>query len=224
MSFKSIAGRKTYGKITQAADTVITRLVEPRKNVFTHITALAYTAAGTAHTLTIMRPLNKTTFTAAAAAAQAVVNIAADPGVYTGSRTANNVIAANDYVVYEAADGTFVLTTVSSVSTLAITLAANLPTGGVLQGGTMWFYGITTDTNPNDAQAHPQHTLTASVTTVLGNDPGEAAGSVCSSLPPSKIPAVSTLLCNGKGDPLIVHSNNATAAGTLENVFVVYAN
>src|SRR5258708_3059183 len=112
-------GRRNYGRLTQNAGTVITRLIEPRQSAFTRIMSVFTKTSTTAPILTLMRPLNRTYFTADAAASQAVVNIAADPGDYpSGVRTADNVIAANDFVVYEAADGTFVLDTVSSVATL----------------------------------------------------------------------------------------------------------
>ena len=212
---------KGYGKLTQSAGTVITRLVEPVKNAFTRLVSVWYTAGATAHTLTVMRPLNRVTFTAADAAGQAVVNISADPGNYTGIRTADNTIAANDFVVYESADGTFVLDTVSSVSSLAITLTSNVPTGGVLVGGYFWWYGIITDTNPNDATAHPQYTLPASVTTYLGTDAGEGIAGFVGSIPGNQ-KAGSLINVNGKYEPLILHSGNATNAGVLEKATAIY--
>jgi hypothetical protein len=218
--FDKIYGSKTYGLKTETADTVITQLVEPRRNLFTHIAAISYRAAGTAHTLTIMRPFARTTLTAAAAGAQAVINIAADPGNYPATvRTADNAIAANDYVVVELPDGTFHIGIVSSVATLAITLTANLPTLGAASGAKVWFFGVAANTNPNDAQANPTFTMTASAITTLGNDPGEAMGSVCGSFV-----GPTGLGLDGKYEPLLVQSNNATAQGFLESVFAVYTN
>lgn len=223
-----IMGMRGYGKLTQNAGTVITRLVEPMPNAFTRIVSVWYTASTTAHTLTVMRPLNVVTFTAAASAGQAVVNISADPGDYTGIRTSDNAIAGSDFVVYEVADGTYALDTVSSVATLAVTLSNNVPTSGVLAGGKLWFYGIITDTNPLNAQAHPQFTLPASVTTYLGTDSGEGiAGFVGSIAPPGGTygwPTGTGINLTGRYEPLIVHSGNATAAGTIEKVTAIYTN
>lgn len=202
------------GRTTQVAGTVITLLVPPIKGAITTINRLEYLAAATAHTLTVMRPFNWTTFTADAASGQAVVNIAVNPGAYATAwqyglpgatpSVANNLMAASDFVVYELPDGNYVLDTVASISSLAVTLTTNLPTGGVKKGDRLWFFGITTDVNPQTSKAHPAHTLTASVTTTIHNeqDPWFRA------LNPY--------------DPLIIHSNNATNAGTLERTNVLY--
>ena len=223
-----IGSVKGWGKLTQNAGTVITRLITPMQNMFTRLLYLVYTAGATAHTLTVMRPLGVTTFTADAASGQAVVNIAEDPGAYstnTGGtpRTANNGIAANDFVVYEAADGTYVLDTVSSVSTLAITLSNNLPTGGVVEGGKFWFFGVIGDTNPADALAHPQFTLAASTVTTLGGSPGEAVGGIVGTIPHGELWADMDVRHDGKNQPLIIHSGNATNAGVLEQVVAAYS-
>jgi hypothetical protein len=211
-----VMGGHSYGKTTQNANTIITQLVAPFRNAYTAITFASYTAAGTAHTLTAMRPFNYTTFTADAAASQAVVNITANPGAYSTTgvwqygrpgitpSTANNLMAASDFVAYELPDGNYVLDTVSSISSLAVTLTTNLPTGGVKKGGRLWFYGIITDVNPQTSKAHPQFTLTASVTTTFENEVGEFFRSL------------------NTYDPIILHSGNATAAGTLDRVSVLY--
>lgn len=220
MSFSiPLLDARGFGVKTETADTVITRLIPPVRRAFTRLTGVHYRAGGTAHTLTVMRPLNKTTLTAAAAAAQAVINIAADPGDYpTGSRVADNAIAANDYVVIELADGTHHIGVVSSVASLAITLTANLPTGGAASGATVWFFGIITDLNPCDGLAHPQFTLTASTATVLGDQPGEAVAGIVGTVPhPSTFSGM-----NGKNMPMILHSGNATAQGWIESCTVAY--
>lgn len=208
-----VVGKRSYGKLTQNAGTVITRLVEPMRGALTRITAAQTITGATAHLLTLMRPLNRTYFTADAAASQAVVNIAADPGDYpTGCRTGDNVIAGSDFVVYECADGTYALDTVSSVATLAITLTNNVPTGGVKKGGFFWFYGIVTDTNPNDAQAHPRFDLLASTRNYLNRGDG------LTSIPDNKL----LDLGNGCYQPLILHIDNGSNASTLDSVGVEY--
>lgn len=218
MSNLVINSMRGYGKLTQNAGTVITRLIEPVRGSYTRLASVWYTASATAHTLTVMRPLGVTTFTAAAAASQAVVNIAADPGDYATTTVADNLIAGSDFVVYESAyPGLFVLDTVSSVSSLAITLATNLPTGGVLQGGKFWFFGVIGDTNPSNGLVHSQFTLAANVTTYLGSDPGESiAGFI------GTIPGYSGSGLSGMYEPMILHSGNATNAGVLEKVTAIY--
>lgn len=211
------------GHLTQTAGTVIVALIPPymgcqnlpsgvRGQAFTKVTKVAYTTQGTAHKIGVMRPFNFTTFSADAAAAQAVVNLTADPGLYATPANwkygtvpggvpsvANNGIAANDYVVYQAADGTLVLDTVSSVSSLAVALTANLPTGGVKQGGVLWFFGVIANTDPNTGRVNPQTTIAASQTRdATWADPT----GVVTALHP--------------GDPMIFYSPNGTNAGTLD--------
>jgi hypothetical protein len=220
-----LGGAQGYGKVTQTADTVITRLIEPKAGCITRIRYLKYTAAGTAHTLTVMRPLGKTSLTAAAAASQAVVNVQINPGNYSAiatalgtptCRTSNNLAAANDFVAYQCADGTWVLDTISSISSLAITLTSNVPTGGLALGTTLWWFGIITDTNPGNAEAHPQFTLTASTAVTFGSVDDNYAGWLGS------LPAYPTLGMSGFGEPMVCHSGNATAAGTLNEVSALY--
>jgi hypothetical protein len=213
-----------YGKLTQTAGTVISRLVEPWKKAYTRISDLWYNAGATAHVITAMRPLYKVTTSAAAAAGQAVINISADPGNYSAIftiNTANNLIAANDYVVYQTADGNYTLDTVSSVSTLAITMTNNVPTAGVLNGADFWWFGITTDTNPGDNQAHPQFDCPASGVTKFGSDPGEAVMGFIGTIQ-GLSPVVPNWKINGQNEPMILQSNNATNAGTMEKVAAVY--
>lgn len=179
-----------------------------------HVTDFVYRVSTTGHTITVMRPLNYTTLSADASASQAVVNISADPGLYqtsgrwkyalpnaqTAPSTANNAIAASDYVMYQAAAGQWVVDTVSSVSSLAITLTNNLPTGGAKKGALFYFFGITTDTDPATNEAHVQFDITA----------GSALGEY-------KLQSQSGLWHGlHQGDPAIFHSSNATAQGYFE--------
>jgi hypothetical protein len=217
MFVNPVGGMKFYGRKTENAATAIVRLVEPLSGHFTRLVSLWYTCGSTAHYAAIMRPLNKTTVASAASASQAVINITADPGDYStvpggGTvRTSDNGIAANDYCVYQCNDGTYVVDTVASVATLAITMTTNVPTGGVAAGAPFWFFGIHSDTNPQDAQAHPKYNLYASVTTYLDNDAG-----FCGS-----IKGITSGM-TGKGEPVIVYIDNATAAGYLEQVVAAY--
>lgn len=216
-----VVGRRSYGRLTQNAGTIIMRMIEPMQGAMTRITGVRVTTSTTAHILTLLRPLARTYFTADAAANQAVINIAADPGAYpsgchtsaASATTLSNAIAGSDYVVYECADGkTYMLDTVSSVSTLALTMTTSLPFGGVKKNGLLWFFGIVTDTNPNDAQAHPRWNLLASTTTVLGRADG------LTSIPDHPLLDIG----GGTYQPLLLSVDNGTAASTIESVGVEY--
>jgi hypothetical protein len=211
-----VIGKRGYGRNTQTAATVIVQLVEPwPKGGWTRLSSLIYRAGANDHLITVMRPCNMVRFAADAAAAQAAVVLTADPGVYNVKgtlATANNVIAASDYVAYKAADGTFKVDTVASGSGVSPTLTTNLPTGGVKAGDPLWFFGIVTDTNPNNNQAHPRFSGVASTTLTL------TGGAGLGTIPDHKL----LDLGNGQGQPLVIISDNVTAAGFLENVGVEY--
>lgn len=190
------------GKKTETAGTIISHLIPPRNNRKTKLTAFEVTVGATAHTLTVLRPLNTTTLSAAAAAAQTVVVLAADPGSYTSKRTANNLIAANDWLAFETPDGTYWFEKVSSVTTnadgtVSVTLANNVPTGGLKAGAKVWFFGVAADTDPNTGEAHPAFTLAAS-----GIANQEATNGLAESI--------------HTYEPLLVQCNNATNASVIE--------
>jgi hypothetical protein len=196
-----------FGRTTQTAGTVITQVVPPQKRKKTKLTRVAVTAAGTAHTLTVLRALGRTTVKAVAAAAQAVFTCLLDPGDYSATpvkRVADNAMAANDYLLIKCPDGTYFLGIISSVAapgsdgSVEVTLTANLPTGGFAAGAPVWFFGITTDLDPQTAVAHPAFPIGASAQTVLYNEGGVVLESM---LPDS---------------PLLLYDNNATAAGSID--------
>lgn len=180
-----------------------------------HVTSFILDTGATAHTLTIMRPQNYTWFSAVAAAGQAVFNLHDDPGLaanykwplangQTVPSTANDGIAANDYVVYQAAPGQWVMDTVSSVATLAITMNTNLPTGGVVTGGLLFYFGVAADTLPITNAANQQFATTTS-TRLSYTDPNG--------------------LWNGlhSGAPMIVYDPNATNADTYQLICGFYS-
>ena len=196
LSFPAFGGN-TLGKKTQTAGTVINRLVPGRKNAITRITKIVYTAAATAHTITVMRVLGSTTLSAAAAASQAVINLVADPG------PSGNGIAANDYLAIENDDGTVFLDTVSSVSSLAITMTTNLVTA-LSAGAKVWFFGVAANTDPKLLEAHMTLTGTASVTTTYSES------------------VVGVFASHEEYEPILVQSNNASNAGTIEQVSYIH--
>lgn len=190
---------RTFGRVTQTAGTIIRLLIPPVRGLTTVITGLEYLPAATAHTLTILQALGKTTLSAAAAASQAVVNITADPGATTSlffpTNVAAGALAASDKVVIRQGNGIFQYNTVSSISTLAVTLASNLDYA-TPAGAEFWYFGVA-------ANGHPAELTVASTLYSKQNPNG-----LWASLYP--------------GDPLIIESDNATNAGFLERVDVAY--
>ncbi len=198
-----------YGRKTQSFGTKINILMPPDRKKKSKLTYYAVTTSTTAHTLTVLRALNVVLLTADAAASQAVVVLASDPGSYTTKRTANNLLAAGDYLVFECPDGTFLFDTVSSVvtngdGTVSVTMATSLPTLGLKARSRCWFLGVAADVDPQTAIAHPVFTLAAS----SYNSQRASEGSL-----------VETLLVNS---PLLIQCDNATVASVIESVQGLY--
>jgi hypothetical protein len=203
---KKIVDGHSVGYNTATADTAITAVIPPKKF---HLKSVAgalvgpsgnlcktvlqkavYTAAGTAHSLLALRCLNRTYLTAAAAAGQANIVVAADPGVGTVA----GAIASGDYVLIQKSDGTWHLGVANAgISTLTITLNANVPTGGFAAGAEVYFFGATTDSHVVPFRG------TASATSTYEGD--------------------NLLTSDG---PILLYSANATAAGILQQASAVY--
>lgn len=188
-------------------------------DAFSKVTDFSNINGATAHAIVFMRPLNWTYVASAAAINQAVINIKEDPGIYstkyrypsplaTGTAAvADNGIAANDYCAYQLKDGTWVVDTVASVSTLAITMATAVPNitgGGVAAGSPFFFFGISTDKDPATGLAHPGFTTTASSTQFIQTQ----AGAMFNTL--------------HRGDPMIIFNANGSNADTLAGAWGVY--
>jgi hypothetical protein len=202
MSGLMLYGADGCGPKTATAGTAIVQVTTRKKGCKTRIDSVVYTAGATAHTLTIMRPIGRTKLSAAALAAQAVVVLTADPG------PSGNGIAANDYVVIMRPDGVPHVGVVSAWNgtTKALTLTANVPTGGFDSGADVYFYGVIGDTDPQSQAAHPQYPLADAATTTVSNATGNGVfGSARA------------------GEPLLLHSGNATNAGTLNRANWVFS-
>lgn len=199
-----------------SANTVVVVMIPPVHGMRTYITNLVYTTGNTANVVTILRPLGQTTVTAAIAAntASAALAIAADPGVYSANKawgTADNPIAANDLVVVQLADGTFFQDKLSAGNTTTATLTTTLPVNcGIAVGAKLWFYGITTDTNPADRLAHPKITsiVNTTGTALLGGNTGEAEALGVGSY--------------GAYEPLLISADNATGTNVFNRVTAAY--
>jgi hypothetical protein len=191
MARQDVLGGNGLGKVTATAGTKIRRLLPNMVGMFTRLGKLVYTPGANSHLLTAMRPIGQTTLTADAAAGQAVVNVAVDPGA-----AASNPIAANDLVAIAELDGVTRFYVVSSVAALAITLTANL-VAGAKNGASFWDYGIESDTDPRIGAAHPTWDLLTGGATTLSDDTG---GVVASHL---------------RNTPVLLSIDNVTAAGIL---------
>lgn len=246
MSLQLVGAFPTFSRPrkTIAFGTIITSLIQPKNKARTKITTLKYTAAGTAHTLTILRALAKCKVVTAVAAGGTSVVLNRDPGNYSanfladaqkgpntdgtqaagfvagqivaGSQpgltplVANNLVASGDFLAIQTAvPSVFYLAAVSGAATAAngqvtVTVTA-APTGGIPANAEVYFFGTTTDSHPLTGEAHPAFSGTASVTTTLDGNGGEVVASF------------------GLDEPLLFHSDNATATGVLELITGVYA-
>jgi len=183
------------GKHTATAGTRIRALLHATRGLFTYLTFLRYTAAATAHTLTVMR--GQTHARAAAAASAGATDVIVTLAMLDG---AGNALAANDLVSMELNDLSWHLGVVSAwdggTKTITLTGGTAIPAGySVPVNAQVISYGIASDTN----HATLQFTAPQSATTDF---PAEQAGILARS--------------NMRGEPLIVDSDNATNAGTLE--------
>lgn len=187
------SGSFNYGTVTQTLGTVITRGIAPMRGNLTRLTTLHYVSLGTAHTLTVLKSLGRTTLAAAAAASQAVVVLRSDPGPST------NLLATSDYCALRQNDGTMLFGTVTWVlGTLTATFGSNL-TAAASAGSDFWMFGVAAD--------QTDYTFKPTVSTrTIYSDP------------------ISGIMTSGNVDePLLIYSNNATAAGVIDLAAGYYA-
>ena len=214
---------------------------------YAHLTDLIVTCSTTANVITLMRPLNWTTVATAVAKNTTSMVLTDDPGVYStnyryplpgqtwnppgttnsvgpSSPASDNAIAGNDYVAYQLADGRWVADKVSSVSGLTLTLTTGTPnvTGATVAAGSpVFFYGITTDTEPYTGAAHLFRTPIVSTQLVNllagwgGNASAVGGGGGAASGPGAGV--------EHPGDPILVYNANATATTTVDFIGGYYA-
>ena len=204
IDYRLLVGRKNNGKNTQTAGTIITSVIRPDpsgrgKSV---ITALSYLPGSTAHTLTVMRPQGSTLVTSAAAASQAdivldSISLAKD---YLGVSLAEN-LAANDFIVVKHTDGTYGVYKISSIATLTLTLTANLAKAVAADSQVWGLYEV-------GRTLGIEHTIFPTVASTL--------------FAPAVDPSVGLAESFKVGEPLVLHSDNATAAGVLNYLSAAY--
>lgn len=186
-----------YGSATATAGTEIVRIVPPKSNRYSRVDGFIYDCSTTAHTVTCLVTLDETTVVTDAASGAATIKVANLP-----SAQESGAIAASDFIVTQNENGTYVAYKIASLSgsTLTVTTSVGDADGSgltvkVLADAPVYFMGA-----PGD-HAKRQFTMVASTRN--------------NTLPPRGYVAMSVI----KNTPILVHSNNATAAGVLTGPF-----
>jgi hypothetical protein len=197
------------GGITAAAGTVINYLVPPSRGGVTRITTLIYTAAGTAHNLTFQRTLGRCLCVTTVAAGGTVIVLNKDPGApgvaYGG---VNDPTAVNDLIAVRETDGITRLYTVSAIAGLSVTVSPALVVGVTSSSSgssDVWLLGQPGDTDGRSGRAHPKFPSGTAGTTWQDT----AGGGVVATY--------------GVDEPILVSSNNVTAAGTITQLNWAYS-
>ncbi len=191
-----VAGFQPFGYHTENAGTVIQENIGGVNGQRIALSEILYTAAATAHTLSLMYPGSSTgcknTASVAAAAAQKDITVTNNP-----LDPAGNAAAAGDWVAYQDATGVWNFDTVANVVGKVVTMSNNIVAAGIAAGGLVRFFGVAADLNC------AQLACGANATTEYGN---------------GRLVWVHL----DKSEPLILQSNNATNAGFLLNALFLY--
>jgi hypothetical protein len=196
------------GNHTETAGTAILEVIPAYADMIPQILAMRYLNAGTAHAATIMRPIAKTATTTSSASGVSTLELADIKPGKTITTGADETLAANDFLIWKDEDGAYKTDFIASVSGSTVTMTSALP-GAVENGAPVWaLYEVARAT-------HISLVLPVSVTTDFANiviqaGYDEQQGGVSG-------------LRTGSGDPLLLHIDNATAAGTLRYLSGAYA-
>lgn len=195
--------------VTAAGGTPFHTPCPPRAGARARITIVKYINGATAHTLTMMPALCRTLVAADALGAGTVVSVQSLPTYPDGT-----LPAAGDFFVVQHDNGDWRSHEISSISGFSITASAAFPAvnlGGGISAfrsgsfisplhlppipttGQLFFHGAPAD--------HPDKQFAMSVSNSPPNDLYNSQGGWCKSLL--------------NGDPIVMHSNNATNAGVL---------
>ncbi len=213
MLLRNFMGGNSLGKATAASDTVINRLVPPRRGAKTFIQQIVQTTGSTAHVLTALRCMGRSQLVANAAASQSTIVLKGDPGA--GSNLFGNskgtALASGHYVAIRNPDETIQLTTVNGAPTLGsngiltVVLTDTL-TYALAPGADFWQLGIATSVDPRTGIAFAQFNVQVSKNLYAIN----------------QSPNESPLVDSGEDEPILIQSNNPTNAGTIESVTFIY--
>ena len=185
---------------TAGAGTAIQKLIRGADGLITRINNITYTSAGTAHTITIMRPVASTTVDGGSNSGDSTLDVANLGAMRVTNSDSIELIATSDYIAWINTDGKYQFDTVGSVSGNTVTTTSSLGTA-VADGAPVWIFG--------ELGRATHVTLSPPVSTTTSIDCRISAGQ------PGQ---VNTNVRVGSGDPLIISSSNATAAGTIVSV------
>lgn len=203
---RNLKGRFSIGSKTETAGTVILGLIPPKSNGRSVLSLMRYTTAGTAHTLSVLRSQGSTTTTASAiaTATSLILDSVAPAKDSEGVSLAEN-LAANDYIVVEHADGTHGAYLISAVDTGTKTVTINALAKAVDSGAPVYaMYEVARTVGIPSIQL---------TTVVSSTEDFPAAGTD---------PELGIASSHNKNEPLLIHSNNITAAGTLRYATACY--
>lgn len=206
------AGSFQYIKQTQTAGTIIEQVIPANPGTKARVTSCVYDCGTTAHTLSFLKALAVGTLQSqpAVSATSLIVDTASLVAAYMGG----DILSTNDRICYQYSDGTWEANTVSAINTTtgALTVTALSSIRRLLSGQRIYYMGIPGDTS--------QLLITAKASTLqYFQDP-------ISGIAESGFDRVVTDVRyrrSGFGDPMIFNSNNATAAGILEQLSGYYA-
>lgn len=198
------------GETTATAGTAITAVIPPKgDNYKTKITRIVYTPAGTVHNVIVMKALARTVV--AANAADGATTLVLTDGTDTFLNSED--LASGDYAIVRYDDGFYGLLAISANSSGSLTVSAlEQP---VTAGAPIWLMGAPGQSGT--PAIHLTYKTIASTRTEYGCPQAGVAES-----------GFETVVSNtyysrsGFGDPLLVYSANATAAGFLNFVCATY--
>lgn len=189
---------------TETLGTAITQIVPPVADLIARINYLTYTSAGAAHTITVMRATAATVADGRAASGQKVVTLANISAMNTINASSDEDIAANDWLAWVDDEGKLAFDVVASISSSAVTMTVNF-TNAIPDGAKVWVFGELA------RASHLTFSPPVSATTVLTLN---AQAGIPEQLDTNKR--------SGVNDPIIIHSGNATAAGTIVSTSGAY--
>ena len=187
------------GKHTEAFGTAIVEVVPQYLRKVPRIDGFCYTAAGTAHVATVMRPVGETVTSDASSAGLTTLTL---ESIQPGKTTAgvDEELAAADWVAWRDEDGCYHAGSIASISGQVITLDVALASD-VKAGAKVWgLYEV-------GRSVHRQYDMPISTRVEI---PGPIQAGW------DEQDGAKSGRRTGAGDVLVLHIDNVTAAGQLE--------
>lgn len=208
----------SIGRTTATAATAFLVASPIRRELRAKVEKVVYEIGTTLHTLTCFRALAWTTLVLAVVASGTSYKLSRDPGNYSANATldgkatpstANNLVTTSDLLGIVQPDGKLFVATVSGTTTVnadgtCTTPATAAPTGGFTAGARVFFFGVAADVNPRNGLAHPSLNIQAAASATAYITKDCTNGEVFSAL--------------GLNEPILIHSNNATAQGWIDYI------